>query len=242
MEDTSGEWHGLRRSLPLVFVEDLSSPEVAEPDVYHLQKSLRLGLGSKVGLGDGAGGWRLAELGPEAVTGLGEIERLDPPNSLITVAFSPVKGQRVEWFVKKLTELGVDQIIPLVADRSIVRWDSKRTSKLGSKLAIVARQAAMQSRRLHLPEVAGPMTVDQACRLSGAALADPAGDEPSQSCRMLLIGPEGGWSPRELQLAPAVALPGQIMRSETAAIAAGVVLDGLRTGLIRTNSGPGSLN
>ena len=61
---------------------------------------------------------------------------------------------RPELVVQKLTEIGVDHIVPFVADRSIVRWDPDKAAHHHARLQKVAREAAMQSRRAWLPEVA----------------------------------------------------------------------------------------
>ncbi len=73
----------------------------------------------------------------------------------LTVGFALVKGERPELIVQKLTELGIDRIVPFVAERSVVRWDGDRAAGHVERLRRVAREAAMQSRRCWLPEVVG---------------------------------------------------------------------------------------
>ncbi len=76
----------------------------------------------------------------------------------VTVAFALVKGERPEWVTQKLTELGVDTIVPFTAARSVVRWDDRKAAANRDRLERVAREAAMQSRRCWLPEVASVAT------------------------------------------------------------------------------------
>jgi len=55
--------------------------------------------------------------------GDGAVQFEDPPTPALTVAFAPTKGERPEWVVQKLTELGVDRIVPMISERSVVRWE-----------------------------------------------------------------------------------------------------------------------
>ncbi len=94
----------------------------------------------------------------------------------------------------------------------------------------------MQSRRTRLPMVEGLVPLGDAVAAVGsaAALAEPGGDAPSLDRPAVLVGPEGGWSPEELASGPAtVALGADMLRAETAAVAAAVLLCGLRAGLVR---------
>jgi len=153
-----------------------------------------------------------------------------------------VKGERPELVVQKLTELGVDRILPLAAARSVVRWDPARAARGVARLRQVAREAAMQARRTRLPEVADVATVVAAARAagSGGALCDQGGATPLGLARpSLLIGPEGGWDPDELRCGlPTVGLGPTTLRSETAAIAAAVLLCGLRAATVGEAGGP----
>lgn len=147
------------------------------------------------------------------------------PSPTLTVAFAPVKGDRSDLIVQKLTELGVDAIVPLVTERSVVRWDGKRSAKNLERHRRIAREAAMQSRNLWLPTVKPVTDLDAFLTAHAeAALADPAGATPVGDTATVAIGPEGGFSPDELAGRSSVSLPGRILRTETAAIAAGVLL------------------
>ncbi len=217
-----------RRALPLVFVASVEQPELDEADEHHLRKALRLRDGDAVGLSDGKGHWRQARLGSDAVEVDGEVTFESAPTEPLTVGFCPIKGERSEWFVQKLTELNVDRIIPLISDRGVVRWNEQRSAKLAARFRVTVREAAMQSRRVWLPTVEAPMSVGDALALPGAALADPDGRVATSADRTLFVGPEGGWSDNERAGADLICLPGAVLRAETAAIAAAVVLEGNR--------------
>ena len=111
----------------------------------------------------------------------------------IGVAFALVKGDRPELVVQKLTELGVDVIVPFVAARSVVRWDGERASRHAARLEKVAREAAMQCRRPRLPTVEPVRSFAEVAARPGAALATLGGQMVTQSTRLVLVGPEGGW-------------------------------------------------
>jgi 16S rRNA (uracil1498-N3)-methyltransferase len=158
--------------------------------------------------------------------------RPEPP---VTVAFALTKGARPEWTVQKLTEAGVDTIIPMAADRSVVRWDHADVPRHHARLVRIATEAAMQSRRAWLPAVTPLASFSAAVAdlESTAALAAADGDPPTLVRPAVLIGPEGGWSDVELGCSlPRVALGPHVLRAEMAAIAAGVLLIGIRCGLI----------
>lgn len=209
---------------------DLDAPVVGDADLHHFRRVRRLDDGTPITIADGAGRWRSARFGDEPVVD-GPVEEEPPPTTRITVGFAPVKGERPEWVVQKLTELGVDTIVPLQTARSVVRWDGARAAKQHAKWETVAREAAMQSRRLHLP-VVQPVTAlsDLFAQSDGAVLAEPGAPALGPGDRTVLIGPEGGWDPSELEGRRSCGLPGGVLRAETAAITAAVLLVAARAG------------
>ena len=98
------------------------------------------------------------------------------------MAFAPVKGERPEWVVQKLTELGIDRIVPLRTERSVVRWTGERGQATVERLRRVAREAAAQCRRVWLPEVGDTAALRRAGgRWAGpgeVVLAQLSGDRP----------------------------------------------------------------
>lgn len=222
-----------------VFVDDLDDPLLGEDDTHHLARVLRLDPGQAVTASDGAGRWRLCRW-----RGSGGSARLEPdgpvvvdarPAPAVAVGFALPKGGRPEWVVAHLTEVGVDGILPLYAGRSVVRWDGERAARHLERLRRVAREAAMQSRRTWLPELAPPRpAAEVAAGLGPGALAQFGGGPPSLERPTILVGPEGGWTEAELSCGlPMVGLGPTVLRAETAAVAAGVVLCGLRAGTVR---------
>jgi len=220
------------RGGPHAFVADVDHPELADADRHHLSRVLRLRAGDPLTVADGDGRWRPCRFGPD-VEPVGPVVVVTPPEPALTVAFAPTKGDRPEWAVQKLTELGVDHVVLLACDRSVVRWEAERADRHLARLTAVAREAAMQCRRSHLPTLRGPVPVGELLGASGAVRADRDGAAPSLGAPTILVGPEGGWSDAERAAGgPAVALGSHVLRSETAAVTAGAFLAALRLGLV----------
>ena len=196
---------------------------------------LRLRPGDGVTVSDGAGGRLACRFGPRLET-VGEVERVARQVPQITVAFAVVKGQRPEWAVQKLTELGVDRIVPILSARSVVRWPAGESASQLTRLRRVAREAAVQSRRVWLPVVGTVARFETVAAERGACVAHPGGGPPSLHRPVLLVGPEGGWDEAELAVAgPAtVGLGPSVLRTETAAVVAGTLLCALRAGIVRS--------
>jgi 16S rRNA (uracil1498-N3)-methyltransferase len=244
-----------------VFVDDPSHPTLAPDDVHHLGRVLRLRAGEEVIVSDGAGHWartrwRGGEAGQagEAAGKAGEAGALealrggtgpggdgavqfeDAASPVLTVAFAPTKGERPEWVVQKLTELGIDRIVPLVSERSVVRWGATRGRTAVERLRRVAREAAGQCRRVWLPEVSEVVTFSALAGLGApgeVVLAQLSGDRLSAAQRVVAVGPEGGWSGDELTSGlPTVGFGLSVLRAETAAVTAGALMVSLRTGTV----------
>jgi 16S rRNA (uracil1498-N3)-methyltransferase len=221
---------------PFVLVDDLDDPVLRPDDAHHLERVLRVRPGDPIVVGDGAGGWRPARFGPP-VDPTGAIERTTAPRPALGVAFALVKGDKPELVVQKLTELGIDHIVPFRAARSIVRWDEAKAAKAAARLQAIARAATMQCHRPWLPFVAEVADVDALLDQEGVAMADRTGVPPTLERPLVLVGPEGGWAPEELESArrrgvPRVAVGPHVLRAETAAVTAGGLLAALRGGIV----------
>lgn len=220
---------------PWVFVEDVDRPTLSPADRHHLERVRRVRTGDPVVVSDGTGRWREGTLGDAGNVDIGgDVQVDDRPSPAITVAFALTKGERPELAVQKLTELGVDVIVPFTAARSVVRWDAQRADGNVERLRRVAREAAMQCRRSWLPEVTPLGTFATVRALPHAALADAGGAPPSLERPTVLVGPEGGWDDDESACGlPSVSLGAHVLRAETAAMAAAALLGALRANLFR---------
>lgn len=214
---------------PFVFVTDLDDPVLMSDDHHHLARARRVRDGDSIVVGDGAGRWAPAVMRgdrPEVVDEIEMAARLEPE---VSVGFALMKGSKPELVVQKLTELGVDHIRPFLAGRSVVRWDQDKIEAAALRWERVAREAAMQSRRSRLPVVHRVATFVEAAALAGACRADRDGGPISLTHPLVLIGPEGGWDDHErTMLLPTVGLGPNVLRAETAAIAAATLLAATR--------------
>jgi 16S rRNA (uracil1498-N3)-methyltransferase len=229
-----------------VFVDDPARPLLADDDAHHLGRVLRLRRGEEVVASDGRGRWARTTWqdgaalepvrGAPGVGGDGTVQSEARAVPALTVAFAPVKGERPEWVVQKLTELGIDRIVPLRSERSVVRWSGARGKATVEKLRRVAREAAAQCRRVWLPDVTDTVGFAELASLGGdgeVVLAQLSGDRPSQRQHVVAVGPEGGWSSDELASGlPTVGFGLSVLRAETAAVTAGALLASLRTGTV----------
>ena len=216
-----------------VFVEDLELCEPSEADSHHLFRVRRLRDGEAVVASDGVGAWRLCRASAGGLAPDGELVVEPRAEPLLCVAFAPVKGDRSEWAVAKLTELGCDRIVALSTERAAVRWSRSSALRALDRWRRVVREAAVQSRRVWLPEVDGPLPVSHFAGDASVAMGLPGGPALAAECSTILIGPEGGWSDAERSLEiPSAGLGPNVLRTETAALAAGVLAAGIRQGTV----------
>jgi 16S rRNA (uracil1498-N3)-methyltransferase len=213
-----------------VFVDELDAPALTDGDLHHLARVLRLRDGERVVAGDGRGGWRLCAFSRDHLEPLGEVVVDPAPRWMVSVWLPAVRGERAEWAVQKLTELGVDEIGLLACERASVRLDAAGADKVLTRWRRVAREAACQSRRTRLPECRGPVDVAGVVA-RGAVQCDLDGELILDAPTSLAVGPEGGWANDERpEPAAAVSLAEAVLRTGTAAVAAAVLLCAARHG------------
>jgi 16S rRNA (uracil1498-N3)-methyltransferase len=193
-----------------------------DPTEHHLDKVLRLRDGERVGVTDGSGRWCVAvavrDAGAVRLEAVSEVVDEPAPARPITLAVAIPKGDRLDWMVQKVTELGVDRLALLHADRSVVRWKPDRTGHHLARLQRIADEALRQSRRVRRLTIDAPVPAADA--LGGYVIAEPGGRRLVATDTSVAIGPEGGWSDGQLAIAGEhVDLGPTILRTETAAVA-----------------------
>ena len=233
-------------SLPVHLVESLdgvetgSLVEVSGDEAHHAVAVRRLREGEQVVLTDGRGA---SATGTVAATGkrlltvtVASVSHEPRPEPAITVVQALPKGDRGELAVEVLTEVGVDRIVPWGASRSVAVWKGERATRSHAKWQATAREAAKQSRRAWLPTVT-PLasTADLAAVVAEADLAVvlhedgsvplSAIDVPPAGRLVVVVGPEGGVTPEELELladagAHVVRLGAEVLRTSTAGVVA----------------------
>lgn len=167
------------------------------------------------------------------------------------VAAATPKGERADWMVEKLSELGAEAFVPLIAARSVVVPEGKNKIQ---RWARIATESAKQSRRRGVMRIESPVGLDEMLRTAGPATAGiclstgpgaisivvAVNAVPLDRRLVLFVGPEGGWTDEELGAferagVGAARLTETVLRVETAAVAAGAVVGALRVGE-KTNS------
>jgi 16S rRNA (uracil1498-N3)-methyltransferase len=236
-------------SAPLFLVDALPAGDTVTldgPEGHHAADVQRLRAGERIVLADGRGATATAEVTAVArgrVTLLVSNRAFEKPQPhKVTVVQGIPKGDRGELAVQAMTEVGVDEIVPWAAGRSIAQWRGDRGQKARAKWAATAREAAKQARRAYLPVVSGDpdvTTKQAAARLSAAAAAfvlHEGATTPLTTVELpdtgeiaLVVGPEGGIADAELDVfAEAGAIPVRlgdaVLRTSTAGVAAIAVL------------------
>lgn len=232
----------------LFYVEAL--PEVGELAVvggdagFHAATVRRIRPGEQLTLSDGAGllaQCRVEETDRGAVRArVLESRLVPPPSPAVTVVQALPKSERSELAIELATEAGADAFVAWQADRCVARWDGPRAEKGLRRWAAVARAAAGQSRRAHIPPVDGVLSGagllswvrEQVCGgTTVLVLHDAAGDGlpdvavSSAPALAVVVGPEGGITDAELAAltgagAVAARLGPTVLRTSTAAAVA----------------------
>lgn len=212
------------------------------PEGRHAATVRRLRPGEVVHVGNGAGS--VAETVVASV-GAGEVHldvvrRRDEPAAQprLVVVQALAKGDRGEAAVEAMTEVGVDEIVPWAAARSVVQWHGERGERALGRWRSTAREAAKQSRRAWLPVVAAPASTPAvAVRLAAADLAVVLHEDaaaplagsavPAAGEIVVVVGPEGGIGAEELAVlgaGHARRLGPTVLRTSTAGVAAAALL------------------
>ncbi len=225
-------------------------------DHAYLFRVRRLAVGDAVLIFDGAGGEAPAvaiEVGAtSAVLELEAPRAVLRPAPHVTVVQAVLKGERMDWCLEKLVEVGADAVVVAETERAVVRLDDERREKRLIRHRRIAQEAARQCGRADVPPVDAATSLAQALALAPVAgagvklVADPAAEgpllravPPSAMTVALLIGPEGGLAADELVQAAAagfvaVSLGETVLRAETAGAAAVFAVRAVRAAM-----GPG---
>jgi 16S rRNA (uracil1498-N3)-methyltransferase len=238
-----------------IHVKTLRAAEMIPVDpaqAHHARDVLRLADGARVEVFDDAGAVGTGVLVYDGSRGAAvRVESIDPGGApaagrfLWTVASAVPKGERADWMVEKLSELGAAAFVPLAAARSVVLPEGRNKRERWLR---IATESAKQSRRVGVMRVGELLTTERAAKelvidagpgsagwyFSTADGALPVVDAAAAAAGnvtdlALFIGPEGGWTDQEMTTLDAagltaVRLTSTVLRVETAAVAAGAVV------------------
>jgi 16S rRNA (uracil1498-N3)-methyltransferase len=216
------------------------------PEAHHAAAVRRVRVGEPVTVGNGRGLWLEGEtvaVAPKQVDLVVTARTVhEPPSPRLVLAQALAKGDRDELAVQAATELGVDEVVPWQAARSVSRWSADKAVKGIARWQSIVREAGKQAHRAWMPHVTGvASTVALATRAAGARVLvlEPTASQRLTGIRLdpadtrdivLVVGPEGGIAPEELDAlqdagATLVALGDTVLRTSTAGPAALAVID-----------------
>jgi 16S rRNA (uracil1498-N3)-methyltransferase len=211
--------------------------QLTEEQARHLAV-LRLEQDDELELFDGKGSRFIARIaGPRELRVIRELPPDAQPRLDVILVQALAKADKIELVIQKATELGVSRVIPLAAERAVVKLDSGRGASKRERWQKIAQEASRQSGRADVPRIDEPMSWDELYEMlqsdpeRHALLLTPEEplrlSEAARSSKSLLIaiGPEGGFSPAEIERAVAqgfvaVGLGPLVLRTETAGLAA----------------------
>ncbi len=233
--------------MPVFFVSPdcIVSPAISITGdlLIHLRDSLRIVVGEIVLFGDGTSHryrTEITNISKRAITGhiLDTVQEPPRQTPRLILGQSLLKGEKMDWVIQKAVELGVDELVPVESRHSIVQLRADRIDAQLVRWQRIALEAAQQSEQWHLPTIAPPQSLATllksrtpgtaslmlAERLKGKRLQTIELPQDVTGSLLILIGPEGGWSKEEMQMAEQagieqVTLGPHILRAETAAIA-----------------------
>jgi 16S rRNA (uracil1498-N3)-methyltransferase len=211
--------------------------EIRGDDLHYVVDVLRLRQGDSLEVFDGRGAAypaRIVEVTARAARlALGERREAARPGARVTAVQALCKGEKMDWVVQKCVELGAARIVPLAAERSVVRLDAQRAASRVARWRKIAAEAARQCGRADVPEVAAVRSfADLGAELVEGETRVILHEGARDRLRPLLggdryalaIGPEGGFTEREVEEAHALgfraaSLGERILRTETVALA-----------------------
>ncbi|MDR1833852.1 MAG: 16S rRNA (uracil(1498)-N(3))-methyltransferase [Propionibacteriaceae bacterium] len=230
-----------------LFLADFDNPAAGAQialtgdELHHALKVRRIAAGEEILIANGRG---TAVRGPfDGSQGIAVVEVLQSPEQRVnyTCVQALPKGERAELAAAMLTEAGIAQIVPWQAERSVVVWRGERAEKGLRRWRAAAREAAKQSRRFRIPDVAELADTEAVCgRIAAAGLALALHEDaeiplpeavagfapvPGETAPevLFIVGPEGGIAPAELEAFTAagavpVSLGPGVLRTSTAGV------------------------
>jgi len=224
------------------------SAVISGSDAMHISKVLRLKSDDVIAVFDGRGhafACRIRSVSPDAVSVMVEKAHASKRESHIQITFAQamLKSKKMDTLIRQATELGISRWVPFFSERSVPTPDQKRLTARVARWNKISREALKQCGRDNFMEVLPPvsmeevMTQGESCDRkiifweceSGSAVASRPGFEDQIRSLMVVVGPEGGFSAREVDLATSLgfvtmSLGPRILKAETAAVAAAVLM------------------
>lgn len=220
------------RALPRIFIEGIDTTEpfdIPKPAFDKLHTVLKLRTGAQIGVMPNNGEFWVCEInGTQAVPK----ERFTPntePTIQLTLAQALPKGDKIDEIIRSCTELGVAKFVLFPSDRSVVKWDERKLVDRLRRFQTVAKESAELAFRMQYPTVEYVASTQKMCEKHKDQLWVLSEQESVSrtlpqdiTSATFAAGPEGGWSPREVELLTpySVTLGPRVLRTEHAGFAA----------------------
>ncbi|HRI44860.1 MAG TPA: RsmE family RNA methyltransferase [Fimbriimonadaceae bacterium] len=225
------------RALPRLFLDaepDEGIFELPKAEIDKLRKVLRLPAGAHVACLPGNGRIFRCVFEGHVARVLKEEAIETEPRFHLTIAQAIPKPEKLDEVVRMGTEIGVSEFVVFPSERTVVRWDEAKMEHRLTRLRAIAREAAEVCFRARLPKIAAADSLAAVLEIAGDALvlSEQEGvpvhlmDRLPGERAVIVIGPEGGWAPREVErIGPrAVTLGPRVLRVDTAAAAAAALI------------------
>lgn len=223
------------RALPRVFVEGAEADgeiELPKEELDKLRKVLRLSPGAQIAVLPNDGSLIRCELKVHTAMPLEVVYPETEPSLKLTLAQALPKGDKLDEIIRACTEIGVSRFILFPSERTVVKWDEKKTRDRLHRLQVIAKEACEVSFRTRLPAIELSKDLADVLKREPEAivLSEVEGVAPSLmrtgDAMTIVVGPEGGWAGRELKLIGdrGVTLGPRVLRVDHAGAAAAAIL------------------
>ena len=224
--------------IPQPFAEEM---QIIGADAHHISNVLRMRVGQHIQIVSSDRVTALMEI--KALTTdaafvrlVKRIEQVNEPSVRIILAQGLAKGEKMDFIIQKAVEVGVNTIVPVAMEHSVVKLDKNKAEKKVERWQKIAEEAAKQSKRDIVPEVTSVMDLDEVLHsFAGSAKLMAYEGETKSGLKkallaiqnieevLLIIGPEGGIAGKELKAAELAgvqtfSLGNRILRTETAGL------------------------
>lgn len=227
-------------AFPRFYCPNINAPQIGETAFlddnahHHAGRSLRLANGEYVTLFDGSGKTYTGPVTIEKKQSFIVVESVETPTVespvQTTLVQALVSNEKMDWIVEKAVELGVHEIVLIPTERSVTKLSEERAQKRIARLQDIIVAACMQSGRTRIPSISLSSLPEVLLRQADARIMlAPGANKPAQLTHaksvIFAVGPEGGFSPKEIQTAIDAgwqcALVGpRVLRTETAGLVA----------------------
>ena len=219
------------RALPRIFIPgiEMGAPfEIPKAEYDKLHTVLRLRSGAEIGVMPNDGTFWVCRMDGKLGVPLVQHRPQTEPELFITVAQALPKGDRLDDIIRSCTEIGASRFILFTGARSVVKWDEKKVEEKMRRIQALARESAELAFRMRIPTVEFRSNLNEILTKESGVIALSEQESVTATIKpdgrniCLVIGPEGGWAPREVEAMKecAVTLGPRVLRTEHAGFAA----------------------